>query len=92
MIHTALVILQNLTDSEKEQGLHSEMCPASSQDTYQAVSVKAEVPSDAEAEEDPDPITFPGTITEPEVSYLSVSMLGGFHRYRYSSLYGLLLQ
>jgi hypothetical protein len=26
------------------------------------------------------------------VSYLSVSMLGGFHRYRYSSLYGLLLQ
>jgi hypothetical protein len=80
MIHTALVVLQNLTGSKKERVLHSEMSPASSQDTYQAISVKAEVLSDAEAEENPDPITFPGIIAEPEVSCVSMSMLGRFHK------------
>jgi hypothetical protein len=39
-------------------------------------SVKAEVPSDAETEAAPDPITFPGIKAEPEVSCFSVSMLG----------------
>jgi hypothetical protein len=53
------------------------MSPGASQDAYQAISVKAEVPSDAEAEEDPLAITFPGGIkAEPEVSCVSVSMLG----------------
>jgi hypothetical protein len=56
------------------------MSPASSKDGYQAISVKTEVLSDAEAEEDSLAITFPGGIkAEPEVSCVSVSMLGGFH-------------
>jgi hypothetical protein len=55
------------------------MSPASSQDAYKAISVKAEVPSDAETEEDPLSITSPGVKAEPEVSYVSVSMLGRFH-------------
>jgi hypothetical protein len=92
MIHTALVVLQNLTGSKKKRDLHSEMSGASSQDTYQAISVKYEVLSDAEAEEDPHPIKFPGTIIEPKVSCVSVFMLGGFHKYRYPSLYEILLQ
>jgi hypothetical protein len=58
MTDTALLVLQNLTDSEKERGLRSEMSPAASQDVYQAISVKAEVLSDAEAEEDPLAIIF----------------------------------
>jgi hypothetical protein len=54
------------------------MCPASSQDIYQETSIKAEVPSGAEAE-DPLAITFPGGIkAEPEVRYVPVSMLGRF--------------
>lgn len=79
----ALVVLQNLMSLTKKRGLHSEMSHASSQDTYQAISVKAEVLSDAEAEEDPDPVPFPGIIAEPEVSCVSVPMLRGFHRYGY---------
>jgi hypothetical protein len=67
------------------------MSPASSQDAYQAISVKAEVPSDAEEEEDP-LATSPGMKAEPEVSCVSVSMLGQFHKYRYPSFYELLLQ
>jgi hypothetical protein len=56
------------------------MSPASSQDGYEAISVKAEVLSDAEAGEDPLEITFPGGIkAEPEVSCVSVSMLGRCH-------------
>jgi hypothetical protein len=55
------------------------MSPASSQDGYQAISVKAEVPSDVEAEEDPLSIRSPGIKAEPEVSCVSVTMLGGFH-------------
>jgi hypothetical protein len=75
MIDVALIVLQNLTDSEKQRGMDSEMSPAFSQDSYQAISVKAEVPSDAEAEEDP----LAGMKAEPEVSCASVSMLGQFH-------------
>jgi hypothetical protein len=54
------------------------MSPAASQDSYQAISVKAEVPSDAEAE-DPLAINFPAIKSEPQVSYVFVSMLGRFH-------------
>jgi hypothetical protein len=68
------------------------MFPASSHDVYQAISIKAEVLSDVEEEEDLVP-TFPGGImAEPEVSCFSVSTLGGFHKYRYPSFYKLLLQ
>jgi uncharacterized Zn-finger protein len=49
------------------------MSPASSQDAYQAISVKAEILSDAEEKEFPHPITFLGIKTEPEVSCVSVS-------------------
>jgi hypothetical protein len=92
MIDIALVVLQNLTDLEKVRCLCSEMSPASSQNAYQAISVKAEVLSDVEEEEDPLPVTFPGIKVEPEVSCVSVSMLGVFHKYRYSLFYQLLLQ
>jgi hypothetical protein len=74
MIDAALVVLQNLTDSEKEQGLCNEMSPAASQDAYQAISVKAEVLSDVE-EEDPLAVPFPELKAEPEVSCVSVSMI-----------------
>jgi hypothetical protein len=78
MIKVALVVLQNLTDSEEEQIPCSEMSPASSQNAYQAISIKAEVPADAEAEEDPLAITPPGIKAEPGVSFVSVSMVGRF--------------
>jgi hypothetical protein len=78
MIDGALVILQNLAKSEKKRGLCREICPASSQDAYQAISVKVEVPPDAEAEEDPLAITAPGLKAERDVSCVSVSLLGGF--------------
>jgi hypothetical protein len=69
------------------RGLCGEICPTSSHDAYQAVSIKAEVPSDAEAEEDPLAKTSIRIKGEPEVSCVSVSMLGGFHKYKYPSFY-----
>jgi hypothetical protein len=63
-----LVVLQNIPDLEKVRGLYSEICPASSHEAYQAVSIKAEVFSDAEEEEYPVPITFAGIKAEPKVS------------------------
>jgi hypothetical protein len=68
----AFVVLQNLADLEKGQGLCSEICPASSHDAYEAVSIKAEESSDVEEEEYPVPITFPRIKAEPEVSCVSV--------------------
>jgi hypothetical protein len=91
MIDAALFVLQNLTDSEKERGLCSDMLPASSQDAYQPISVKAEVLSDAEAEGDPLATTFPGIKSQPEVSCVPVYMLCRFRSYRYPSFYELLL-
>jgi hypothetical protein len=76
-----LVILQNLTDSENVQSLRTEMCPASTLDVYQAISIKAEALSDAE-EEDPLARTFPRIKDEPGISCVSGSMVGGLHRYR----------
>jgi hypothetical protein len=67
----ALFVLQNLADSEEAQGLCSEICPSSSCEAYQAVTIKTEVFSDAEEEEYPIPITFAGIKAEPEVSCLS---------------------
>jgi hypothetical protein len=64
----ALVVLQNLTDSENVQSLCTEMCPASSHDAYQAINIKAEVLSDLEEEEDPHAVPFPVIKAEPEVS------------------------
>jgi hypothetical protein len=48
--------------------------------------------SDVKEEEDPVPMIIPGIKVEPEVSCVSGSMLGGFHKYRYSLFYELLLQ
>jgi hypothetical protein len=67
----AFVVLQNVADLKKVRDLCSEMCPASSCDAYQAVTIKAEVFSDAE-EEYPAQITFPGIKAEPEVSCVSI--------------------
>jgi hypothetical protein len=67
----AFVVLQNLVDLEKVQGLCSKMCPGFCCDAYQAVSIKAEVFSDAEKEY-PVRITFPGIKAEPEVSCFSI--------------------
>lgn len=73
--------LQNPLDLESVQvlALCGEMCHAAFQDAYQAVSVKTEVSS----EKDPLALTFPGIKTEPEVSCVPLSMLGGFHKYKY---------
>jgi hypothetical protein len=87
-----LIVLQDLTDLEKVRSPHSEICPESSHDAYQAISIKVEKLSDAEDEEDPDPVTLPGIKLEPEVSCVSVSVLGGFQKYGCSSFYKLLLQ
>jgi hypothetical protein len=79
MIDTEFLVLQNLTDSEREQNLCSEILPSASQGAHQATSIKAELLSDAEAEEDPLAITFAGGIkAEPEVSCVSMSLLGQF--------------
>jgi hypothetical protein len=67
-----LVVLQNLGDLEKVHSLCSAICPSSSCDAYQAVSIKAEVFSDTEEEEYPVPIIFPRIKAEPEVSCVSV--------------------
>jgi hypothetical protein len=85
MRYMAFIDFQNPADLERVQvrGLSTEMCPASSHDAYQAISIKAELPSEAEAEEDPLAVTFQGGIkAEPEVSCVSVSMLEGFHKYK----------
>jgi hypothetical protein len=74
-----LVAVQNLADLENIQCLCSEVCPASSHDAYQAISIQTEILSYAE-EEYPVPITLPGIKPEP------VFMLGGFHNYRYPVL------
>jgi hypothetical protein len=78
-----------MADLEKVQGLFSEICPAASCDSYQAIDIKAEVFSDAEEEEEEEflvPITFSGIKAEPEVSCV---LLGGFHKYRYHLCYEL---
>jgi hypothetical protein len=87
MTDVAFLHLQNPADLESVyvQGLCGEICPASSHDADQAIRVKAEVQS--EAEEDPLAITFPGIKSEPEVSCVPVSMLGGFHKYKYPPFY-----
>jgi hypothetical protein len=54
--------------------------------------MKADVLSDVEEEEDPVPVALPGIKAEPEVSCVPVSMVGGFHKYRYSLYYRLLLE
>jgi hypothetical protein len=58
----------NLADMERLHvwGLCCGICPASSQNAYQAISIKAEVPSDAEAKEDPLAVTSPEIKAEPE--------------------------
>jgi hypothetical protein len=77
----AFLDLQNPADLERVhvRNLYDEICPAFPQDAEQAISIKVEVPSDGEAEEDPLAITFPGGIkAEPEVSWVSGSMFGRF--------------
>jgi hypothetical protein len=54
------------------QGLCTEVCPASSHDICQSLSIKAEVLSGEEEEEDPLAISFPEIKAEPEVSYVTV--------------------
>jgi hypothetical protein len=88
----ALVVLQNLADSEHVRSLCTEICSSVPHDVYKTISIKAELLSDVEEADDPVPITFPEIKAEPEVSYVSVSMLGGFHKYRYSLFYERLLQ
>jgi hypothetical protein len=78
MIVAALVALQNLADSQKARSLCSGMSLTFPQDAYQVISVKAEVPTDAEAEKDPLAITSTEIKAESVVSCVSVSMLGQF--------------
>jgi hypothetical protein len=76
----ALVVFQNLADSGKVRGACGEMYPGTCPDAYQPISIKVEKLSDAEQEEYPLPITFPGIMGEPEVSCVSVSVLEVFHK------------
>jgi hypothetical protein len=79
--------LQSHADLERVQ-VHGLCTCTSSRDAYQAISIKAEVPSDAEVEGVPIAITFPGEIkAEPEVNYVSMSTLGRFHKHKYPSFY-----
>jgi hypothetical protein len=71
----AFLVLQNLADLENVRDLRSKMCPASCCDVYQAITIKAEVFSDAEEEEHPVPLTFPGIKAEPEVSCVSFRLI-----------------
>jgi hypothetical protein len=89
MADEVLFDLQNPADMERLhlRDLCCEIYPSSSQDEYQAISIKAEVPSDAESEEDPLALTSPEIKAGPEVSCVSVSMLGGFHKYTYPLFY-----
>jgi hypothetical protein len=90
MTDAAFLDVRNPADLETVhvRGLCGEMCPAFSHDAYQATNIKAEVPSDAEAEDGPPAITSPrGIKAEPEVSCVSISMLGGFRNYKYPSFY-----
>jgi hypothetical protein len=89
MIDKTLLVLQNAAGLERVhlQGRCNETCPASSQDAYQAISIKAEVLSDAETEEDPLANAYPGIKVEPQVSCDYVCKLGGFHKYKYPSFY-----
>jgi hypothetical protein len=70
-----LVVLQNLADLQKVQGLCSEICPASSRDAYQATSTKAKVFPHSEEEEYPVPVTYPGIKAEPKVSCVHVGWI-----------------
>jgi hypothetical protein len=70
-----LIVLQNPTDFEMVPGLCAEKCPASSDDTYPAISIKDEVLSDAEEEKYPVPITFVKIKAEPEVSWVCVHVV-----------------
>jgi hypothetical protein len=76
----ALVVFQNLADSEKERGACGEMYPGTCLDAYKHISIKVVKLSDAEYEEYPLPITFPGIMAEPEVSCESVSVLEVFQK------------
>jgi hypothetical protein len=74
----ALFVLQNPADFDKVRGLRSEVRPATSHDTYPAVSIKDEVFSDAEEEEYCVPLTFVGIKAKPEVSCGSLPLLWDF--------------
>jgi hypothetical protein len=78
MIDMGCFVLQNPTDFEMIPGMCAEECPASSDDSHPAISIKDEVLSDAEEEKYPVPVAFVGIKGEPEVSYVSVSMFCDF--------------
>jgi hypothetical protein len=68
-------------DLEKEiPDLSSETCPASSHEGNGGFTIKTEMVSDVEQEEDPLPISPPKIKSEREVSCMSVCpLLGTFH-------------
>jgi hypothetical protein len=68
-------------DLEKEvQGLCSETCPAFSHEGNGGFTIKSEMVSDVEQEEDSVPIPLPGIKSEREVSPMSVCpLLDTFH-------------
>jgi hypothetical protein len=67
-----LIVLQDPADFEKVQSLCSEICPASSHDAYQAISIQAEILPYAEEEEYPVPITLPRIKAKRKVSCVHV--------------------
>lgn len=78
----AVVLLQNCMDLQKDaEGSCSKTCAAPC-DPNQIMSIKVEGVSDAEEEEeDPVQLRCSGIKIEHEVSHVSVSLLGIFHKY-----------
>jgi hypothetical protein len=83
VIDKAVVLLQNCMDLQKDtEGSCSKTYPVS-HDANQIMSIKVEGVSDAAEEEEEDYVQLrsSGIKTEHEVSHMSVSLLGRFHRY-----------
>jgi hypothetical protein len=79
-----LVALQNLADLENIQCLCSEVCPASSHDAYQAISIQSEILSYAE-EEYPVPITLSGIKPESKASCVHVRWISQLQIFRFTN-------
>jgi hypothetical protein len=73
------LLSQSLEDLQKVQGLCSEMCPGSSHDVYQSISIKSEVIPDTGEEDYSVLITIPRIKAEPEVSCFSVWLISQIH-------------
>jgi hypothetical protein len=71
------VILQTIADSEELGGFSSKICPESSHEACQAISIKTGKTADAEGKEDPVLFSFTGLKAGNEVSRVSLNIFEG---------------